>query len=326
MLRKSFLTALAILFAAGLVVGTDLFAQAYPSKPITVIVPYSAGGSSDLLARAVEKVWTKYSPQPVIIVNKPGGGGVVGTQFVVSSKPDGYTVLFAYGSGCDTVMPHFQKMPYKVYEDLIPVARLSVHSVAICVGQKSQHKTLRDLINWSKTNNKPLTAAVSTKAGAVDIAMTALSKAAGVKIVTVPFAGGADAVTALAGGHLMIGGGHPAEILPHIKSGRFIPVGIALPERDPALPEIPTLKEQGYDISTWGSIKGVAVPKDTSREIVSYLESTFKKICEDSEFKKIMADMAQPIMYLNGPDFGKFLQVAFADYGKLIKDLNITIK
>ena len=325
MLRKSFFVALAILFTAGLVAGTDVFAQAYPSKPVTVIVPYSAGGSSDLLARAVERIWPKYCSQPIVIVNKTGGGGVVGTQFVVTSKPDGYTVLFAYGSGCDTVMPHLQKMPYKVYEDLIPVARLSIHSVAICVGQKSQFKTLSEMIDWAKNNKKPLTSSVSTKAGAVDIALTALSKASGVKIVTVPFSGGADAVTALAGGHVMIGGGHPAEILPHIKSGRFIPIGIATPERDPVLPNIPTLKEQGYDISTWGSIKGVAVPKGTPREVVTYLEDIFKKISEDQEFKKIMADMAQPVQYLNGPDFGKFLQVAFADYGKLIKDLNIKL-
>jgi tripartite-type tricarboxylate transporter receptor subunit TctC len=160
----------------------------------------------------------------------------------------------------------------------------------------------------------------------VDIALTALGKAAGINIVTVPFAGGADAVTALAGGHVMIGGGHPSEVMPHIKAGRFKPLAVALPERDPSLPNIPTLKELGFSISTWGSIKGMGAPAATPREAIAYLETTLKRVSEDPEFIKIMADLDQPIMYLNSADFAKFLQVALADYGKLIKDLNIKIE
>ena len=97
-------------------------------------------------------------------------------------------------------------------------------------------------------------------------------------------------------------------------------------ERDPSLPDIPTLKELGINVSTWGSVKGVGAPAGTPKEVVEYLEGLLKKICDDPEFKKIMADLDQPIMYLNGADFAKFLQEASADYGKLIKDLNITIQ
>ena len=313
---------IAVLAIAGPAVSQDKF----PSKPITVIVPFSAGGSTDLLARAVEKIWPKYSPQPMVIVNKPGGGGVVGTEFVVRSKPDGYTLFLGYGSGHDVVMPHLQKMPYDPFKDLVAVARLSIHSVVICTGAKSEFSTLKDMIAWAKKEGKPVTSSVSTKAGAVDITTTALGKAAGINIVTVPFAGGADAVTTLAGGHVMLGGGHPSEVMPHIKAGRFKPLAVALPERDPSLPNVPTFKEQGVDVYTWGSIKGVAAPAGTPKEAVEYLETTFKKVCEDAEFKKIMADLDQPIMYQNGADFAKFLQQAYGDYGKLIKDLNISIQ
>jgi tripartite-type tricarboxylate transporter receptor subunit TctC len=311
-----------VLAIAGPAVSQDKF----PSKPITVIVPFSAGGSTDLLARAVEKVWPKYSPQPLVIINKPGGGGVVGTEFVVRSKPDGYTLFLGYGSGHDVVMPHLQKMPYDPFKDLIAVSRLSVHSVVICTGAKSEFSTLKDMIAWAKKENKPVTSSVSTKAGAVDIALTALGKAAGINIVTIPFAGGADAVTTLAGGHVMIGGGHPSEVMPHIKAGRFKPLAVALPDRDPSLPDVPSLKELGINVYTWGSIKGIAAPAGTPKDVVEYLEATFKKVCEDAEFKKIMADLDQPIMYQNSPDFTKFLQQAYGDYGKLIKDLNITIQ
>ena len=314
------LAMISLLMAGGLCFG----AENYPTKPIQVIVPYAAGGSSDVLARTVEKVWKKYSPQPMIIVDKPGAGGVQGTEFVVRAKPDGYTVLIAYGSGCDLVMPHLQKMPYDPLKDLTPVARLSIHSVVVSVSGKSPFKSLKEVLDWGKKGNK-ITAAVSTAAGAVDIVMRAISKRTGVPITTVPFTGGADAVTALAGGHLVIGGGHPSEVWPHIKSGRFRPLGVALDRRDGTLPNVPTLREQGIDVATWGSVKGVAVPNGTPPEIVEYLASTLKKVCEDKEFKKTMAQIGQPIDYLNPKDWAAFMQKASKDYGDMIKELDIKI-
>jgi tripartite-type tricarboxylate transporter receptor subunit TctC len=304
--------------------GTCFGAENYPTKPIQVIVSYSAGGSSDLLARTVEKIWTKYSPQPMIVIDKPGAGGVLGTEYVIRAKPDGYTVLFAYGSGCDLVMPHLQKMPYDHMKDLIPVARLSIHSVVVNVSAKSDFKTLKDVLDWAKKGNK-ITAAVSTAAGAVDIVMRAIAKRTGVPITSVPFRGGAEAVTALAGGHLVIGGGHPSEVLPHIKAGRFKPVGVALDRRDGTLPNVPTLREQGIDVATWGSVKGVAVPVGTPPEIVEYLSSTLKKVCEDEDFKKTMAQIGQPIDYLNAKDWAAFIPKAYKDYGDLIKELGIKL-
>ena len=130
-------------------------------------------------------------------------------------------------------------------------------------------------------------------------------------------------MTTLAGGHVMIGGGHPSEVMPHIKAGRFKPLAVALPERDASLPNVPTLKEQGINVYTWGSIKGVAAPAATPKDVVEYLATTLKKVCEDAEFKKIMTDLDQPIMYQNSAAFTQFLQQAYGDYGKLIKDLNI---
>jgi len=304
---------------------TAMAADPYPTKPIQAVVPMAAGGSTDLLARAVEKYWTKYSKQPMVIVNKPGGGGVVGTEGVVRSKPDGYTLYIGYGSGHDVVMPTLQKMPYDPAKDLIPVSRVSVHSVVILAGANAPYNNIKELIAYAKKEGKPVTTAVSVKAGAVDLALTAFGKAAGVNIVTVPFSGGAEATTALAGGHLMIGGGHPSEVIPHIKAGRFKALAVALPERDPSLPNVPTLKEQGVNVATWGSIKGLAVPAGTPKEVVKEIETTIKKICDDPEFQKTMAGLNQPVMYQNSEDFTKFIKQATADYAALIKELNIKI-
>jgi len=315
-----------VLVATLMVPGLAMVQEKFPSKPISLIIPYAAGGSTDLLARAVGKVWPKYSPQPLVMINKPGGGGVTGTEFVVRSKADGHTLFMGYGSGSDVVMPHLQKMPYDPYKDILAICRLSVHSVVIVTGSKSEFNSVKDMVAWAKKEGKPITSSVSTAAGAVDIALRGLGKAAGINIVTVPFSGGADAVTTLAGGHVMIGGGHPSEVMPHIKAGRFKALGVALPDRDPSLPNVPTLKEQGINVSTWGSVKGIGGPAGTPKETIGYLEATLKKVCEDAEFKKIMADLDQPIMYQDSVTFAKFLQEVYDDYGKLIKELNITIK
>jgi tripartite-type tricarboxylate transporter receptor subunit TctC len=315
----------AVMFGCVALPAASMAADAFPSKPITAVVPMAAGGSSDLLARAIEKFWPKYSKQPLVVVNKPGGGGVVGTEGVVRSKPDGYTLYLGYGSGHDVVMPSLQKMPYDPLKDLVPVSRVSIHSVVIVTGAKSQFNSIKDIVAWSKKEGKPVTTAVSVKAGAVDLALTAFGKTAGVNIVTVPFSGGAEATTALAGGHLMIGGGHPSEVIPHIKAGRFKALAVALPQRDPTLPDVPTLRELGFDVATWGSIKGVAAPAGTPKEVVKYIDDNIKKICNDPEFLKLMASINQPVMYLGSDDFGKFMKQATADYAKLIKDLNITI-
>jgi len=314
-----------VMFACMVLPAVSMAADAYPSKPITAIVPMAAGGSSDLMARAIEKFWTKYSKQPLVVVNKPGGGGVVGTEAVVRSKPDGYTLYIGYGSGHDVVMPTLQKMPYDPLKDLVAVARVSIHSVVIVTGAKSPFNSIKDVVEYSKKEGKPVTTAVSVKAGAVDLALTAFGKAAGVNIVTVPFSGGAEATTALAGGHLMIGGGHPSEIIPHIKAGRFKALAVVLPQRDPTLPDVPTLKEQGINVATWGSIKGLAAPAGTPKEVIKYIEGNIRKICSDPEFKKTMANLNQPIMYQGSEDFAKFMRQATADYAKLIKELNIKI-
>ena len=297
-----------------------------PDKPVTLIVPMAAGGSTDMLARAVEKVWSKYCPQPLQVVNKPGGGGIEGAAFTSRAKPDGYTLTLGYGSGHDIVMPHIQKVEYDPFRDLIPVARLSIHSVAVLVPENSPFKSMKDVVDWAKKENKPVTASVSVTAGAVDIVMRGIGKSAGITVTPIPHAGGNQALTTLMGGQTMIGGGHPSEIIPQIKANRIRAIAIATPDRDPSMPNVPTLKEQGINFYTWGSVKGIAAPKGTSPEIIAYYSDLFKKITEDPDFKKIMADLVQPVQYQNSTDFAAFMKQAYGDYGTLVKELGLDKK
>ena len=316
----------------GIVLGSFLLlpmlagAQAkYPTKAIELVVPFAAGGSTDVLARLVAKYAPKYFDKPLVVVNKPGGGGITGTEGVVRSKPDGYSLFVGYGSGHDLVTPHFQKMPYDTFNDLVSVCRLSIHSIVVIIRGDAPYKTMKELIEWGK--NKPqVTASVSTRAGSVDITFQAVAKATGLKLVTVPFRGGAESVTAIVGGQTDCGGNHPSEVISHIKAKRLIPIAVALENRDPAIPDVPTFKELGYNVVAVGSVKGVAAPKGTSPEVVRYLAERFKKVCDDPEFIKSMKDIGQPVMYQGPQEFAKFMKEGFAQYGQMIKEFNIKLQ
>ncbi len=300
-------------------------AAEYPDKPIQLVVPYGAGGSTDLLARAIAQVAPRYFSQPLVVVNKPGGGAIPGRLDVVRSKPDGYTLLFGYGSGEDLVVPHQRPVPYDPLADFEPIARMSIHSVVVCAAADSPYKSVADLVKVGKQKGS-LTAAVSTQGAAVDIAFLLLGKAAGIKVVTIPGSGGADAVTRLIGGHADFGGGHPSEVLPHVKAGRIRPLCVTLDARDATLPDVPTCKEQGYDVVTAGSVKGVAAPKGTPKEIVAALQGRLQKIAEDPEFRKIMAELGQPVNYMPGAEYRTWLKAQYDQYGMLIKTLGIETK
>jgi len=311
--------------ALGLFVAATSGLAAYPEKPIQLIVPYGAGGSTDLLARAIATVAPKYFPQPVVVVNKGGGGGIPGRVDVVRSNPDGYTLLFGWGSGEDLVVPHQRKLPYDLFTDFETVCRMSIPSIALAVPASSPHKTLADLVKAGKAKEYS-TASVSTKGASVDVTFLLFGKAAGIKVTTIPGAGGADAITKLVGGHVDFGGGHPSEILPHMKAGRLRALAVALENRDGAIPDVPTFKEQGYDVVTAGSVKGVAAPKGTPKEVIAYLEKKFKEVSEDAEFKKIMGDLGQPVDYMNAADYKAWFRKSYDQFGALYKTLGIETK
>ena len=300
-------------------------ADQFPTKPIELVVPYVAGGSTDVLARLVAKFAPRYFDKPLVVINRPGGGGITGAESVVRSLPNGYTLDVGYGSGNDLVAPHFQKMPYDPFNDLIAVCRLSVHSVVMIVRPDAPYKTLKEFVEWGRKREQ-VTVSVTAKAGAVDITFQAVGKATGIKIVGVPFQGGGESVTAIVGGHTDCGGNHPSDINSHIKAKRLIPIAVALDNRDPAIPDVPTFKELGYDVVALGSVKGVAAPKGTPSSVIRYLSERFKKVCDDPEFVKALKDIGQPVMYQGPEEFAQYLKAGFNQYGQMIKEFNIKLE
>lgn len=299
--------------------------EKFPAKSIELVVPFAAGGSTDVLARTVAKLGPKYFGKPLVVVNKPGGGGVIGAEAVVRAKPDGYSLYIGYGSGNDLLLPHLQKMPFDPLKDLTPVCRLSDHSVAMVIRPDAPYKNLKEFIDWAKKRDK-VTASIAVKGGTVDLFFQVVGQAIGIKFVQVPFRGGAEAVTSILGGHTDCGAGHPSEIITHIKAKRLIPVAIAFDTRDPALPDVPTFGELGYSTPSVTSTKGVGAPRGISPEVVQYLSERFKKVCEDPEFIKSMKDIGQPVLYLGPLDFAKFLKNKYDLYARLTKEFNLILE
>jgi tripartite-type tricarboxylate transporter receptor subunit TctC len=312
-----FLTALFLLVSPG------TFAAEFPTKPISLIVPYAAGGSTDVLARALAKVSPKYLPQPIVVVNQAGGAGIPGRVAVVNAKPDGYTLLFGYGSGEDLVTPHTMKIPYHQFKDLVPVCQISIVSLIFVVPSSNPAKNLKDFVDWAKRQNRPITGAVSTRGASVDITMQAIMKVAGVNAQTVPFRGGSEAALAVLGGNTDFSGNVTSEVISHVKAGRLRILGVCLKERDPIIPDVPTFLEQGFNCWTFGAIRGVGAPKGTPESVVAYLEKGFKNLSEDPEFHAVMKDIFHPVMYQDRHVFLKNMLEGFEVYGKLIEELNL---
>jgi tripartite-type tricarboxylate transporter receptor subunit TctC len=306
-----------------LVLASQAHPAEFPTKPITLIVPYAAGGSTDVLARALAKASAKHIPQPVVVVNQAGGAGIPGRVAVVNAKPDGYTLLFGYGSGEDLVTPHTMKIPYHQFKDLMPVCQISIVSLILVVPSSNPAKNLKEFVEWGKKQNRPITGAVSTRGASVDITMQAIMKVAGVNAQTVPFRGGAEAALAVLGGNTDFAGNVPSEVISHVKAGRLRMLGVCLKQRDPAIPDVPTFIEQGFNCWTFGAIRGIGAPKGTPDSIITYLEGGFKKVTEDPEFHAVMKDIMHPVMYLERNAFLKNMTEGYEMYGKLIDELNL---
>jgi len=295
-----------------------------PTKPISLVVPYAAGGGTDLLARTIEKIWPKYSPQPIQVVSKPGGGGVTGSVFVATSAPDGYTMCMGYGSGCDMSMPILQKLEYDPFKAMDPLVLINVHPVMVGVLSTSEFKTLADIADWSKKNNKPVTFASSTANGTVDLVLQAFAKKTGFNATILQTDGTAQSVSLLLGNQVMACGAHPTDIFSHVKSGAVRGIGIAAEQRDSSQPDVPTFKEQGIDFAADGSIKGIGVPKNMPDNIKKYYEATFKKVCDDPEFIRIVTkELGQPVTYMNTADFTAYFRKAADGYKVLIEGLGL---
>lgn len=295
----------------------DARAQAYPTKPIEVIVGYPPGGGTDMIARAVADAAPKYVGQPLVVVNKAGATGTIAAQSVASAKPDGYMLLVAGGSETISV-PHFKKLPYDAINDFVPVIRLMIERVGFYVKSDSPWKTMQEFIADAKQNPEKFTYATSGIGGLHHSTVLVTEKKAGIRLRHVPHKGGAETLAALAGGHVNVAMASPNEAYALVQGGRIRPLANASLVRSPVEPNTPTLRELGYEVYIENQ-KGFVFPKGTPPAVVQKLHDSLKKVFDDPQFKASAEKLQVELAYLSGDDFRKTMKAMYDQVGASLK-------
>jgi len=254
----------------------------FPTKPITLVVPFAAGGASELQARTFIHHGKKYLGQPIVLEIRAGGSGAIGSQMVAQAKPDGYTLLYGF-TGCNSVMPAVEGRS-KGPDDLAPVIMVALSPGFYWVPADSPFKNMKDVVAWAKAHPGELTYANTGPRSITDFRWRWLENAAGIKTRNTAFPGGAgEALVALLGGHVMVASLGTSTALPHMKAGKIRAIASMGFERHPDLPDVPTMKEQGYDCGLGDNWRGIVAPKNTPKPILDKLYVGFKKMMEEPD-------------------------------------------
>ena len=273
----------------------------YPTKPITVIVPYSAGGGLDLLARTLEKEASQYLGQPLVVVNKPGGAATIGWNELASASPDGYTLGM---SAIDIlIQPLYGSTKYHYPTALEPIAQVATSPWIMVVPAEQPWQDITSLIKYAKQHPGQLKFGTTGIGSISHILGETFAKATDITLEQVPFRGANDVTVALLGNHIQIGFVNPATVKEQIKNGtlRALATTGELRTMDPDLAQIQTFKEQGFDIALTNWI-GIATPKELPPEVKTKLEESFKAMITDPEFKTDIEKLGFQVEYLNSDD------------------------
>ncbi|MDP1671559.1 MAG: tripartite tricarboxylate transporter substrate binding protein [Burkholderiales bacterium] len=293
-----------MLLACGVAQAQDVF----PSRSITMIVPFPPGGVADVTGRPTAAALEKVLKQPVGVANRPGAGGAVGNAAAANAKPDGYTVLMALSS--ITVIPEadklFNRKPAYTLDQLAPIALISADPMILVVHPSLPVRTVKEVIALARKQPGELSYSSSGVYGALHMPMEMFLHAAKLKMRHVPTTGGGPAITQLLGGHVTMTAGGPAAITSHVKAGKLRTIVTWGAERHPNYKDVPTFKEQGMDIVyyIWA---GMFVPVATPEPVVKVLRDAVRQAVSDSDFKGQMAKVNSPVNYLDAPDFAKYV-------------------
>jgi tripartite-type tricarboxylate transporter receptor subunit TctC len=297
----------AALLCAAALAALAAHAQDYPSRPVTMIVPFPPGGVADITARPVAEAMGRILKQPVVVENKAGAGGGVGMQYVARAKPDGYTVLLALSS--ISIIPEADKVlgrdPMFQLSQLVPIARFTADPTVLAVQADGPYKSVKDLVEAAKRAPGTIPYGSSGNYGTMHVPMEMLASSAGVKMLHVPFTGAGPAVVALLGGQVQALSTGPSSVMGHIKGGKVRVLATWGEARHPALPDVPTLKELGYDaqFSQW---TGLFVPAGTPEPAIAKLREAARAAVDDATFKAALAKVETPVQYLDQPQFRAF--------------------
>ena len=306
-MRRHVLAALASTAALGLPLAS--WAQAWPAKPVRVVVPFSAGGSTDVVARIVADKLAPRLGQPVVVENKAGAGGAIGGDFVAKSAPDGYTLLVGTSSTM-AIAPHvYRRLPYSPLRDLTPVTLLGTADIMVVVNpSRVTARSVRDLISHAKANPGKLSFASGGNGSISHLLGEYFNSMAKVDTVHIPYKGDAQMVTDLIGGQVDMAVGTAVAFLPHLRSGKLLGLAVTNPTRSTSLPELPTIAEAGvpgYEALQWF---GIAAPAGTPEAVVQKLNGEIRSVLALPDVKAKFAELGFEVVGNSVDEFGRFLR------------------
>jgi tripartite-type tricarboxylate transporter receptor subunit TctC len=283
-------------------------AQDYPKSPIQIVIPYSPGGLTDIFWRSVSDALASNIKGTIVLVNKPGGGGIVGTSFVVNAKPDGYTLVNISPEAISIAPAFTPNMPYDSEKDITYIAKASEVGFGIAVRDDSPFKTLEELVTFAKANPKKLKVAGMGIVGTPHMIMGVFSREANIETTYVPFDGGAEVVVNLLGGHIDFAVVSLPPAKPHILSGKLHMLAVCSPKRLPTFPAVATMAEKGYKRSSFATALGLGGPKGLSPSIVSKWEEAIEKTMKDPNVISIIQNIEGVVIdFKSGEDYKKEL-------------------
>ncbi len=320
--RHALLAALAVA-ALGLSAAPAV-AQGWPDKPVTLVVPFPPGGTTDVLARALADRLQQALAQAVIVESKPGAGATLGADYVAKSRPDGYTLLV--GAVHHTIATSvYKKLSYDFQKDFQPLTVIAMVPNVLTVAATSRAKTVADLVALAKAANPELTYGSNGNGTAQHLIGTQFQNQTGTTLLHIPYKGSGPLTTDLLGGQVTMSFDTITPVLQHIKAGKLRALAVSTARRSSALPDVPTLAESGlpgFDIGTWF---GVLAPMATPKPVVARLSEEMQKIIRSPEFKARMAEIgAEPVG--NTPEqMARQIREETEKFARLVKDAKVTI-
>jgi len=295
-------------------------AQSYPTKPVKIIVGFTPGSATDIVSRLLADSFTRSMGQTFIVENKPGAGGIIGTEAAKNAPPDGYT-LTACPSGPFGINPGiYSKLPYDPIKDFEPISNLVLTPQVLVVGAQTPYRTLKDLVEDAKKHPGEIAFGSLGTGSTSHLTMEAFQKEAGIKLNHIPFKGGAEAQTQIIGGAFPLMSDTITGVLTQVKAGKLRPLGVAIPQRSPYLPDTPTIAEQGYKgFESVGWI-GLCAPAKTPVAILDKLNAEVRKFLNSPEAKEKIQQQAATPVGDSREHFAAWIKSEIAKWSKIAKE------
>jgi tripartite-type tricarboxylate transporter receptor subunit TctC len=304
-------------------VSLPVLAQSYPTKPIRLIVPYAAGGTSDILARQIGPKLTESWNQPVVVENKTGANGNVGADFVAKSAPDGYTLLLTDVGGLVISASVYPQLPFNPSKDFSPVIMVAYSPHVLAVHPSVKATNVKELIALAKANPGKLNFAVSGIGGAPQLAGIEFAQRTGVQWTYIPYKGGSDAVAGVVGAQAEVLFNGMLATWPSVTSGRLRALAISSPQRLAAAPDTPTVAEQGLAGFETGSFQGIVGPAGIPKDVVARLNGELVRVLNTADMKERLAKLGTEVRAGTPESFGKWLGTEQAKWAKVVKESGV---